>query len=129
MNDIKTDKWGWLRNAIPIFVLAGLTFVFFSDVLFQNKIFIHRDLSRFFYPLREFSANEFLKFRIPLWDPYIHCGSPHLAELQTCVFYPLSAIYLLFPYPHAFNYFIIAHIFMAGLFMYMLMREWGYSGF
>ena len=128
MKQINTDKWGWLRNAIPIFVLAGLTFVFFSDVLFQNKIFIHRDLSRFFYPLREFSANEFLKLRIPLWDPYIHCGSPHLAELQTCVFYPLSAIYLLFPYPYAFNYFIIAHIFMAGLFTYILMREWGYSG-
>ena len=129
MKQINTDKWGWLRNAIPIFVLAGLAFVFFSDVLFQNKIFIHRDLSRFFYPLREFSANEFLKFRVPLWDPYIHCGSPHLAELQTCVFYPLSAIYLLFPYPYAFNYFIIAHIFMAGLFTYILMREWGYSGY
>ena len=120
-------KWGWLKDAIPIFILAGLALIFFSDPLFHNKIFIHRDLSRFFYPLREFSANEFLKLRIPLWDPYIHCGSPHLAELQTCVFYPLSAIYLLFSYPNAFNYFIIIHIFLAGLFIYILMKEWGYS--
>lgn len=116
-----------MKKAIPIFILTGLALIFFSDVVFQNKIFIHRDLSRFFYPLREFSANEFLKFRMPLWDPYINCGSPHLAELQTCVFYPLSIIYLLFSYPYAFNSFIIIHILLAGLFTYILMREWGYS--
>ena len=129
MKQINTDKWGWLRNAIPIFILAALVCIFFSETLFGNKVFIHRDLGRFFYPLREFSVRELLSGKIPLWNPFIHCGSPHLAELQTCVFYPLSAIYLLFPYPHTFNYFIIAHIFMAGLFMYMLMREWGYSGY
>jgi hypothetical protein len=127
LKQIDTDKWGWLNNAIPIFILAGLTVIFFSDVLFQSKIFIHRDLSRFFYPLREFSAGEFLRLKIPLWNPYIHCGSPHLAELQTCVFYPLSAIYLLFSYPEAFNWFIITHVFLAGLFIYILMKEWGYS--
>ncbi len=114
---------------VPILVLAGLTLIFFSDALFQNKIFIHRDLSRFFYPLREFSAGQFLAGRIPLWDPYIHCGSPHLAELQTCVFYPFSIIYLLFPYPAAFNYFLIAHIFLGGVFVYLLMREWAYSAY
>jgi len=128
----KTNKqysfqWGWLKDAIPIFILAGLALAFFSDTLFQGKIFVHRDLSRFFYPLREFSAGEFLKFRIPLWNPYIHCGSPHLAELQTCVFYPLSIIYSLFSYQHAFDYFIIAHIFLGGAFVYILMREWGHS--
>ena len=127
MRQINTKKWGWLNKTIPIFILAGLTVIFFSDVLFQNKIFIHRDLSRFFYPLREFSAGEFLRFKIPLWNPYIHCGNPHLAELQTCVFYPLSVIYLLFSYPEAFNWFIITHIFLAGLFIYILMREWGHS--
>lgn len=101
--------------------------MFFSDTLFGNKIFIHRDLIRFFYPLREFSVNEIMAGRIPLWNPYIHCGSPHLAELQTCVFYPLSVIYLLFSYSQGFNYFIIAHVFLAGFFTYLLMREWRYS--
>ncbi|MCX5693459.1 MAG: YfhO family protein [Candidatus Omnitrophica bacterium] len=129
MKQIDTNKWGWLKDAISIFILGGLALIFFSDLLFQDKIFIHRDLSRFFYPLREFSANEFLKFKIPLWDPYIHCGSPHLAELQTCVFYPLSVIYLLFSYPNAFNYFIIIHIFLAGLFIYILMKEWRHSNY
>ena len=129
MKQIKIDKQGWVKKSIPVFILAGLTLVFFSDVLFQHKIFVHRDLFRFFYPLREFSTSEFLRFKIPLWDPYIHCGSPHMAELQTCVFYPLSAIYLLFPYPQAFNYFITIHILLAGLFIFILMKEWGYSGY
>ncbi|MCX5687867.1 MAG: YfhO family protein [Candidatus Omnitrophica bacterium] len=127
LRQININKWGWVSKTIPIFILVGLAIVFFSDVLFQNKIFIHRDLSRFFYPLREFSATQFLSGKIPLWDPYIQCGSPHLAELQTCVFYPLSVVYLLFSYPQAFNYFIIIHIILAGLFIYILMRNWGYS--
>ncbi len=128
MKQISQDKGGWLKDAIPLFILAVLAAIFFSDVLFENKIFIHRDLSRFFYPLREFSIGQFKLGQIPLWNSYIHCGSPHLAELQTCVFYPFSAIYLLFPsYLHAFNYFIILHVFLAGLFMYLLMREWNYS--
>ncbi len=121
------NRWGWLKEAVPIFILLTLTAIFFSETLFGNKIFIHRDLSRFFYPLREFSVSEFRASHIPLWNPYIHCGSPHLAEFQTSVFYPLSAIYLLFSYPQGFNYFIILHIFLAGFFTYLLMREWIYS--
>ncbi|MBU4590561.1 MAG: hypothetical protein KKG01_06520, partial [Candidatus Omnitrophica bacterium] len=113
-----------MKETVPIFILLILVSVFFSEVLFGNKIFIHRDLSRFFYPLREFSVNQFRAGHIPLWNPYIHCGSPHLAELQTCVFYPLSTVYLLFPFPQAFNYFVILHIFLAGVFTYILMREW-----
>ena len=129
MKKIDIDKWGWVKKSIPIFFLAGLALIFFSDAIFQNKVFIHRDLGRFFYPLREFSARELLSGKIPLWDPFINCGSPHLAELQTCVFYPLSIIYLVLPYPYAFNYFIIIHIALAGIFVYMLMKEWGYSGY
>ncbi len=124
---IKNHKWGWVKETIPIFILIILTCIFFSEILFGNKIFIHRDLLRFFYPLREFSINQFWSLKIPLWNPYIHCGSAHLAELQTCVFYPLSIIYLLFSYPQAFNYFIIFHIFLAGLFTYILMRNWNHS--
>ncbi len=122
-----SSKREWWKDAIPFFILIILSFIFFSDTLFGDKIFIHRDLSRFFYPLREFSVTQFLTGHVPLWNPYIHCGSAHLAELQTCVFYPFSIIYLLFSYPQAFNYFIILHIFLAGLFTYLLMREWKYS--
>ncbi|MFC1666759.1 YfhO family protein [Candidatus Omnitrophota bacterium] len=127
MKRIIIEKKGWLKEAVPFFILIALVAIFFSDVLFEGKIFVHRDLSRFFYPLREFSVTQFLCHKVPLWNPYIHCGSPHLAELQTCVFYPLSVIYLFFSYPHAFNYFIILHIFLAGLFTYILMRSWAYS--
>jgi len=127
LKQINVYKWGWFSKAIPILLLTALALLFFSEVLFQNKIFVHRDLSRFFYPLREFNVTQFLSGKIPLWDPYIQCGSPHLAELQTCVFYPLSVIYLLFSYPLAFNYFIIIHVILAGLFTYILMKKWGYS--
>ncbi|MBU1146994.1 MAG: YfhO family protein, partial [Candidatus Omnitrophica bacterium] len=124
---MKSCKWGWVKDTIPISILAVFTILFFSDIFFGNKIFVHRDLLRFFYPLREFSITQFKLGQIPLWNPYIHCGSPHLAEFQTSVFYPLSIIYLLFPFAKAFNYFIVFHVFLAGLFTYLLMREWRYS--
>lgn len=120
-------RTGWLKDTIPVFILLLFTCLFFSDTLFGNKIFIHRDLSRFFYPLREFSISQIKSAQIPLWNPYIHCGSAHIAELQTCVFYPLSIVYLLFSYPVAFNYFIILHVFFAGLFTFILMRAWNHS--
>lgn len=123
------NKRGWFRKITPVFILTALAIIFFSETLFGNKLFAHRDLSRYFYPLREFSVSEFQAGRAPLWNPYIHCGSPHLAELQTSVFYPLSAVYLIPPYPRSFNYFIILHILLAGIFMYMLMREWGHSSY
>ncbi|MDP8229665.1 MAG: YfhO family protein [Candidatus Gorgyraea atricola] len=128
MKRINTDiRWGWWKDTIPISILAVFTVLFFSDIFFGNKIFIHRDLLRFFYPLREFSVTQFKLGQIPLWNPYIHCGSPHLAEFQTCVFYPFSIIYLLFPFAKAFNYFIVFHVFLAGFFTYLLMRHWSYS--
>jgi len=121
------SKWEWMKDTIPIFVFIALICIFFSDVLFANKIFVHRDLIRSYYPLREFSAIQFRAGSIPLWDPYLHCGTSHIAEIQNSVFYPLSIIYMLFSYPQAFNYFIILHIFLAGVFTYLLMREWNYS--
>lgn len=63
---------------------------------------------------------------VPLWNPYISCGVPHLALQQSVVFYPLSLLYYILPFDLGFNVFLIAHIFLAGLFTYMLSRRWGY---
>ncbi len=121
------DIRGWFKKTVPFFILAGVVIFFFHDVASGGKIFVHRDLSRYFYPLREFSRTRILSGNIPLWNPYIHCGNPHLACLQTGVFYPLSVIYLFFSYAYAFNLFILIHVFLSGVFMLVLMRHWKHS--
>ena len=63
---------------------------------------------------------------MPLWNPYIFCGTPHLALQQSVIFYPLSIIYYLFSFGYAFNIFLVMHIFLAGFFVVLLGRRWGF---
>ena len=46
--------------------------------------------------------------------------------MQSVVFYPVSIIYYLFPFEIAFDYFLIFHVLLGGIFMYFLARDWGY---
>ena len=102
--------------------------IWFADVIFYRNIFASTDLARYFYPLREFGTSLVKELCIPLWNPYILCGTPFLAALQTNVFYPLSVIYYLSPsFNIAFNLYIIFHFIFAGVFMYSLMKYWRYS--
>ncbi len=106
--------------------MGGLVAVFFQKELFTDSILSYKDLSRYFYPLRFFTVDTLKNGIIPLWNPYIYCGFPHLASMQSVVFYPLSIVYYLLPFDVAFNYFLVLHILLAGLFTYLLAKDWGY---
>jgi len=59
----------------------------------------------------------------PFWNPYVACGHPLFAALQSVVLYPLSAVYYMCGFDTAFNLFIILHVFLGGLFFYILMKD------
>ena len=86
-----------------------------------------RDLSVFFIPPRLFWVDAIKNGEFPLWNPYYYSGHPLLATLQPAVFYPLNILLLFFPFDLAFNWIIILHFFLAGLFLLLLMRELGAS--
>jgi hypothetical protein len=96
---------------------------FFKDAIFSNQIFVERDLSRYYYPLRELAVN-FIKSGIfPLWNPYIFCGNPLFATLQSSILYPLSIIYYIGNFANVFNIFIVVHFFWPPyLLIYFLKR-------
>ncbi|MBW1824326.1 MAG: YfhO family protein, partial [Deltaproteobacteria bacterium] len=50
-----------------------------------------------------------------------------MANLQGAVFYPLSIIYYILPFQLGFKCFIVLHYYLAGLFMFLLMRRWRYD--
>ena len=108
-------------------VLAGALVLSFQDVVFFDEVFIERDISRYYYPLRYFVTNSLRSGEIPFWNPYLFCGIPLFATLQSCVFYPLSAIYYIGEYYRMFGFFILSHFVLAGLFMYILMKDMGLS--
>jgi len=111
------------RLVWPVLILAILCFMYFADTFIAGEIFSFRDLSRYYYPLRLFAVNLIESGSFPFWNPYIASGHPLFATLQSAVLYPLSIIYYLGNFATTFNLFIVLHIFLGGLFFYLLMRE------
>ncbi len=107
--------------AIGLYLL--ITLLFFARFLTGDLVMAFKDLSRYFYPLRQLMVAEVMSGHLPLWNPYIFCGFPLLATLQIGFFYPLTVIYYLLPFPLAFNYYIILHYFLAACFMYAMLRH------
>lgn len=115
------------KDYLSVSLLIILLFIIFGRVLFSNQIFAQRDIAIFVFPLKYFVVEQLKTGIIPLWNPYSGCGTPFIAEIQSHLFYPLSLMFYLFPFRLAFNLFILIHFFLAGLFMYGMMREFQYN--
>ncbi|MFA6169719.1 MAG: hypothetical protein WC772_03000 [Candidatus Margulisiibacteriota bacterium] len=111
------------RDGLIVLSFLFLTLLFFARFLTGETVFAFKDLSRYFYPLRHLMVEQVMSGHLPLWNPYSYCGWPLLATLQICFFYPMTLIYYLLPFGLAFNYYIISHYFLAGWFMYLLLRH------
>ncbi len=108
--------------ALIIFGLLILASVYFNDVLSGSYLLTERDLEVFFIPPRFLWVELVKSGTFPLWNPYHLNGHPLFANLQPGVFYPLSIIYFILPFDLAFNYTIVLHFFLAGLFTFLLLR-------
>ena len=53
-----------------------------------NRLPFHNDILVYVYPERSFNLESLRQGLIPLWNPYITCGLPHLANWQSAFFYP-----------------------------------------
>lgn len=115
------------KEHILFLLLLILVIIFFNKVLFFKESFCYRDIYRYYYPYKYFASESIRNCEIPLWNPYIFCGVPFIAALQSQVFYPLSIICYIFPFQLAFNLFYVIHYFLAALFMYFLAKKWGLS--
>ncbi|MEJ2366577.1 MAG: YfhO family protein, partial [Deltaproteobacteria bacterium] len=105
--------------------LFVLTLLYFQDVLTGKFLLVERDLTTFFYPFRFIWVETVRQGHFPFWNPYIKCGVPLFAAIQPGVLYPLSLPYLFLPLDLAFNWTIVFHFFLAGVFTYAFMRELG----
>jgi hypothetical protein len=46
------------------------------------------DTLEYVFPEKWFNVESFRQGLLPLWNPYIACGTPHVANLQSAAFYP-----------------------------------------
>ena len=111
------------KDLLFLAIILGLALLFFSRILFGSYLFAYRDFHRYFYPTRLFTASWIREGIIPLWNPYLHSGIPHLANLQSAIFYPFSLLTYLLPYHLSLKLFVVVQFILAGFFMYLFLRE------
>ncbi len=117
------------NNLFPHFIILISAVVFWFKLVFSGKTLFFDLTTRSYYPIASLFSYSWKNLEVPLWNPYVYCGMPFLANPQTAVLYPFSYIFLIFSYPTALNIFIIIHTAIAGMFMYKLSREFGMSDY
>ena len=78
-----------------------------------------------FQPWLEFNRTMIRSGRLPLWNGYAGCGTPHLANGQSAVFDPFHLLAYLGTTPQAYAWIAAGRLWMAGLGMFLLARSWG----
>lgn len=128
------------RHILFAGVFFLLSALYFSNVLFRNSTLIvtspgefppwsdqmqagasnnlMRDNLLLTFPWRTFNSEALRKGEIPLWNPYIFCGVPHFALIQSNSLYPLT-----FPFDwiepiKGMAVSMALHFALAGLLMY-----------
>jgi len=108
-------------------LFIALLCIVFREVIFTDYIFARRDIARLYLPVRELAVESMKSLQAPLWNPYIFCGAPLHASIHHAAFYPLTLIYYVGDFTKGFSFFIILHIFLCGVFMYLFARSIGTS--
>ena len=115
----------WLKGLIP----APLDFLvgFFDPWRAHFNIPIKNpaisDVVNQIIPFKTFTASQWQQGIVPLWNPFNFSGTPHAANWQSAVFYPLNILFLLFNFTSAWSLYVLAQPLLAGLFTYLFARS------
>ncbi len=116
-----------IKPLLAFLAYLGFFLWMFPEVMFKGASFMRRDILRYYYPVWHYSWENLRHLNIPLWNPLLNMGCPHLANPQTCVFYPLGILFLLPDYTWAFNFYILLHLSLSAFFTFLWMRDCGQS--
>ena len=121
-----------LKAALPALLLIAEVLCFHRLTLI-GKTVIPWDLRAYHLQQALFIAKAIRAGEMPLWNPYIYCGHPFAANIQTALFYPPHLIATLLGgitargMLYSLELELIAHVCVAGIGCYLLMKELGLS--
>ncbi len=141
------------EHALPIAVLCAITVLFFAprflgksyssvgqhmfasypwagavspDPGVPNRGYPQTDHAETYYPLSVFATQAWRSGEIPMWLPYSFGGIPIMELGMTSLLYPLRLLLIpFFDPPEQHDWMMFAHLLLAGLGMYALLRSWG----
>ena len=115
------------KNSLGVLILFVIAMLFFSPLLFGDKVIFYRDFTFVTFPFRYFLAHTFQAGSIPYWNTNAYAGMPFMAGFHPGVFYPPSTIFFIENTPYALNLFYVFHFLVLGSFSFLLARCWGLS--
>jgi len=81
------------------------------------------DAVSIFYPLKELAVDYIRSGQLPLWNPHMFAGYPLFANVQIGLLFPTMIFYLIFPMPIGWTMQTLSQPFLAGIFMFLLLRH------
>lgn len=129
MNSDEPSHGDWITPRRFAALLAVLVCVSWPGILLGMQTFVYRDFGYYCVPVAGYLKECFWHGHLPLWNPLSYSGEPFLAQWNTQVLYPPVLFYLLLPLPWSLNVFCVLHLFLGGLGMFRLAREWTQSSF
>ncbi len=137
------------QSAIAIVLVALIFTLFFSDVLFGNRVLITANMARWlpwrteaagveagapgfrddsaitYFPRRWLSQESIRAGEVPLWNPHVLGGTPHLADFQSGVYHPLNLILYRFDALEGTGIFLYVHLLAGALGLFLFLRALG----
>jgi len=116
---------------VNLFLMGVIAVYYLPDIIARDGavVFGHiQDISSVygFYPWDIFSLRELASGRFPLWNPFNALGEPHLAHMQSALFYPLTWLKFIFGMKLlALDLLLLLRLFAAGAFTYLFSRKTG----
>ncbi|MCK9614376.1 MAG: YfhO family protein [Candidatus Omnitrophica bacterium] len=110
------------------FILGFLATIllFLYPLIFMRSSFLNGDNFVQFFPWFKIYSESLKNFNFPYWIGYMQSGFPLMAEGQIGGFYPLNIFMFFFlPFKAAYNYSIILHFILGGVFTYLYVRKIG----
>jgi len=113
-----------MKRWIPYLLYAGIFFLLLLPAFLHHEIQLLSgdDIRHFSYFYRQFFNQWLYKGVIAWWNPYAFGGVPFAANPITNMWYPVNWLYVLFPLPFAYIYFLWFHLVLGASGMYILLR-------
>ncbi|HEY3129752.1 MAG TPA: YfhO family protein [Acidobacteriota bacterium] len=135
-----------LELTVAFLAIALQSALFLAPALFTSKVLLPADLLfsfapwaagqqvipqnanlsdalQQFYPYLSFFREQVRSGHFPLWNPYVLCGTPFVANVVSAVLFPITWLVLLLPADVFFEWSAFLKLSLGGIGIYLFARE------
>jgi len=116
-------KMSWMSKYAPFIVIVLLSFAYYHDYIGFSMTQIEGTNIAVYSHSFFFNSKWVSQGVLPLWNPHIMGGMPHIGNPQAGLFHIGTLLAVFLPFELSLNLTVILHMMMAGIFMYLLGKE------